>query len=736
MTLHKQQCKIQFFKIKVFFKRVLSARISVHLMITQDTLFRIGNFNFRLNHLLVIGILIIAFSASFLIRSQGAEYGYELNEFDPFFNFRATQYLLENGLSEYFNWHDDMSWHPNGRDVSATSQTMLHITAALTYQIFGGNSSLYDFTILFPVVFGSLTTIVIFALVRVIGGTTAGLFAALFYSVSVPIVLRGTLGWFKSEPLGLFYGLLGLYLFLSGIKSENKRVTISKLIIGGVMLGFGLSSWGGIQFFVIPIGIFILVLPFVRKDHSFLIWSVPLFVVSFLLTIVLFERPGIEFVFGLGGFSLIIPTGFLVANAIIQKFSNTKNQTRNGLFFLFAVIVAGSVLIFVNADSEFLPLPSYRYLNAINPFLTTTDPLVDSVSEHATTTLAQSFFFHSVLMIFAGIGVWLILSRKTENLKNDMMGFALVLGLLGVYVSSAFVRLEVFASVSIIILSSIGLSLLTKKIFQRKIGFNQIRNPTKISFVIMITALLFSPLVLPTNGNWIDSVKIPATILNGGTIYPVVTDDWKDSLEWIKKNTPEDSVIAAWWDYGYWITTLSERTTLADNATIDSQKISDIATVFLNPPDEAWKKLQEMDADYVLVFVAGQKIDVLSDQSLYTLEGGGDESKKQWFMRIAEEPLEKYLYSDGISGTEYFWNNTLLGQMFPFTVIGYVDLQNPNIQSEVYIPGFTPIYVKDIKYQSDGNGPLRLVYSSPGYENEKIGPMIGVFVYEINKDYL
>jgi dolichyl-diphosphooligosaccharide--protein glycosyltransferase len=705
-------------------------------MITQDTLFRIGNFNFRLNHLLVIGILIIAFSASFLIRSQGAEYGYELNEFDPFFNFRATQYLLENGLSEYFNWHDNMSWHPNGRDVSATSQTMLHITAALTYQIFGGNSSLYDFTILFPVVFGSLTTIVIFALVRVIGGTTAGLFAALFYSVSVPIVLRGTLGWFKSEPLGLFYGLLGLYLFLSGIKSENKRVTISKLIIGGVMLGFGLSSWGGIQFFVIPIGVFILVLPFVRKDHSFLIWSIPLFVVSFLLTIVLFERPGIEFVFGLGGFSLIIPTGFLVANAIIQKFSNTKNQTRNGLFFLFTVIVAGSVLIFVNADSEFLPLPSYRYLNAINPFLTTTDPLVDSVSEHATTTLAQSFFFHSVLMIFAGIGVWLILSRKTENLKNDMMGFALVIGLLGVYVSSAFVRLEVFASISIIILSSIGLSLLTKKIFQRKSGFNQIRNPIKISFVIVITALLFSPLVLPTNGNWIDSVKIPATILNGGTIYPVVTDDWKDSLEWIKKNTPEDSVIAAWWDYGYWITTLSERTTLADNATIDSQKISDIATVFLNPPDEAWKKLQEMDADYVLVFVAGQKIDVLSDQSLYTLEGGGDESKKQWFMRIAEEPLEKYLYSDGISGTEYFWNNTLLGQMFPFTVIGYVDIQNPNMQSEVYIPGFTPIYVKDIKYQSDGNGPLRLVYSSPGYENEKTGPMIGVFVYEINKDYL
>ncbi|MDH3833372.1 MAG: glycosyltransferase family 39 protein, partial [Nitrosopumilus sp.] len=620
-------------------------------MITQDKLLGIGNFNFRLNHLLIIGILIIAFSVSFLIRSQGAEYGYELNEFDPFFNFRATQYLLENGLTEYFNWHDSMSWHPNGRDVSATSQTMLHITAALTYQIFGGNSSLYDFTILFPVVFGSLTTIVIFALVRVIGGTTAGLFAALFYSVSIPIVIRGTLGWFKSEPLGLFYGLLGLYLFLSGIKSENKKTTILKLVAGGILLGFGLSSWGGIQFFIIPIGVFILALPFVRKDHSFLIWSVPLFVGSFLLTIVLFERPGIDFVFGLGGFSLIVPTGFLVATTIIQKVSNIKNQTRNSLLFLFVLLTVGSILIVVNADSEFLPLPSYRYLNAINPFLTTTDPLVDSVSEHATTTLAQSFFFHSVLMIFAGIGVWLILSRKTKNLKNDMIAFALTIGLLGVYVSSAFVRLEVFASISIIILSSVGLSLLTKEILQRKSESNQIRNSTKISYVMVITALLFSPLVIPVNGNWIDSVKSPATILNGGTAYAIVTDDWKDSLEWIKENTPEDSVIVAWWDYGYWITTLSERATLADNATIDSKKISEIAKTFLSPPDKAWNKLQEMDADYVLIFVAGQKIDVPSDQSLYILEGGGDESKKQWFMRIAEEPLEKYLYSDGISAT-------------------------------------------------------------------------------------
>ena len=139
----------------------------------------------------------MAFTISFMVRSQPIDYGFELNEFDPFFNFRATQFIVDNGIIEYFDWHDDRSWHPQGRNVSASSQVMLHITTSSFYQIFGGGTDLYSFTIMFPVVIGSLTAIVIFALVRVIAGTTAGLFAALFFSLSVPIIIRGMAGWFK-----------------------------------------------------------------------------------------------------------------------------------------------------------------------------------------------------------------------------------------------------------------------------------------------------------------------------------------------------------------------------------------------------------------------------------------------------------------------------------------------------------------------------------------------------------
>ena len=142
-----------------------------------------------------------------------------------------------------------------------------------------------------------------------------------------------------------------------------------------------------------------------------------------------------------------------------------------------------------------------------------------------------------------------------------------------------------------------------------------------------------------------------------------------------------------------------------------------------------------MQADYVLIFVAGEKLDIAGTDSFYRLGGGGDESKKQWFIKIAGYPESKYLHADGISGTDYFWNETLLGAMVPFSPLGYVNPNNLNQQSATYVPGTVGIYEKDIKFPSDGDGPLKLVYASSSFTEEKVGPVIGVFVYEVNKDY-
>ena len=89
------------------------------------------------------------------------------------------------------------------------------------------------------------------------------------------------------------------------------------------------------------------------------------------------------------------------------------------------------------------------------------------------------------------------------------------------------------------------------------VGINNVAPPNpNIKF-----ELTLSKLREPRNTT---AVKAPPTILNGGSAYPVSTNDWTESMEWIKNNTPKDAVIASWWDYGYWISTLGQRASIAE----------------------------------------------------------------------------------------------------------------------------------------------------------------------------
>ena len=56
--------------------------------------------------------------------------------------------------------------------------------------------------------------------------------------------------------------------------------------------------------------------------------------------------------------------------------------------------------------------------------------------------------------------------------------------------------------------------------------------------------------------------------------------DWVHALEWVGSNTPEDAVIAAWWDYGYWIKYIAERDSVADpgQGYREVKRVADILT--------------------------------------------------------------------------------------------------------------------------------------------------------------
>jgi dolichyl-diphosphooligosaccharide--protein glycosyltransferase len=720
----------------------------------NKALFKISSFQFRAKHLLVILVLIIAFSTAFIIRSYPIKYGFALNEFDPYFDYRATKYIIDNGFEAYLNWHDYQSWYPEGRFVPTTSQVALHLIAATMYKIFGFGSSLLDFVIMFPVIIGSLTTIVIFALVRNLSGTTAGMFASLLFAFMPAIIQRGNLGWFKSEPLGLFLALLSVYLFLSSIKSKNIPRTILTAAGGGLILGLANSSWGGIQYFSIPLGIFFFLLPFLRKDSIFL-YGIITFTLITLITAGAFPRPGISFVIGLPGIALIVGTIFAIVGTIIRTKSSPAKANRN-LIAALSIFVLLTVSIFL--VGAYQP-SSFRYLVAVNPFLSSHNPLVESVAEHSTPTVIDYFTDYSILLIFAGFGVWVSFSKRT-----DMTIFALIIGLTGLYVSATFARLMVYSSIAIVILASIGLYELTRSILQNRIEnqnkikerefrknikegkiLPEVKPLVKISFVAMIVFLISIPLIdyngliYPKNFNWISSADIPPSIVNGATGFRMQVDDWVDAVDWIENNTPKDSVIASWWDYGYWITTLGNKTTLADNATINQTRIQTIAKMLMSEPETATQIAQDLKADYILVYIVADRHNGPSGNSFYTLGSGGDESKKQWFMKIGGFQERDYVEDDGFTPNANFWNNTLLGKLIPFTPISYASFGNgmlTNIQPE-YSSGTIALNLKDIKYPINGTSdqPYKLVYSSPSFENDNEDIVFGVFVYQVNKNY-
>jgi dolichyl-diphosphooligosaccharide---protein glycosyltransferase len=731
-------------------------------------LFRAGSVEFQTRHLLVITVLVLAFSSALIMRFYPIKYGYYLNEFDPYFDYRATKFIVDNGLNAYWQWHDTMSWYPEGRDVPGTSQAVLHITAAYLYQAFGRGMSLIDFTIAFPAIMGALTVIAVFALVRVLGGTSAGMFSALFWAFSPAIIQRGNLGWFKSEPLGLFFGITAIYLFISAIKHKEIKYAIAKAIAGGLILGLANGSWGGIQYFSIPISLFFFALPFFRRDLSIPMYVAIAFTAFTLITAAAFPRPGVSFVLGLPGLAMLAGTAFLVIAYYVKKISRPMVQTRNLVFALIVFVAVGIALIAAGAYVS----PSFRYLNAINPFIGSIDPLVESVAEHFTPTVADYFIDFSVLLMFAGLGGWLAFRRR-----NDTAIFALLLGITGVYVSATFARLLVFASVGIIVLAGLGLYEVTRSIMayreatatpatgptrlaaatreeRRKMEFASRGHSTsgqvvKISYVIVITMMLSIPMFYPSNSNWVSSADIPTAIANGGTGFRLQTDDWINAMDWISKNTEPDAVIASWWDYGYWITTLGNRPTLADNATLNHTRIQSLAKMFISDEESGMKIAQDLKADYILVYMVGQVrfygqlnatgTDAADERiAIYTLGQGGDESKKQWFIRIGGFDEANYVEEDGFTPKPQFWNNTLIGKLFPFEPLYYARFgaQGPAEVQETWQPGLVGLYAQNIKYPADGGNdqPLHLVYASPSFENEE-GILFGIFIYKVNHDY-
>jgi dolichyl-diphosphooligosaccharide---protein glycosyltransferase len=762
-------------------------------------------------------VLAIVFSIAVLIRSYAAKYGFYLNEFDPYYDYYAAQHIVNlanqqglyaaffanpancgpavftacHNLQGYFFWHDIQTWFPAGRNVAATSQDGLQVGGAMLYllvhNVFGVPISLYDLLIVLPVFFGSITAVIFFFLVRKIAGDAAGLFAALVFAVSPPLIERGNLGWFKSEPLAILMFVGASYLMLTVFdKDRSVRSRVLRGIAGGIMIGFGNTAWGGGDYFSAAFGLIFLLIPFLNLDLAGYSPAIITFTTVTLFISAIFPNPGPHIVTNPVGLAMIGGTVFVLVAQWAKTWTKPTEYRMTLIKLLFGFALAGLALL----SFGFVGGLTLRYLTVIAPWITSlgtsgVDELVKSVAEQAVPTGADYFTSYAILMSFAMAGAIVAFRRR-----GITMVYALVFGLTGLYFSASFSRLLVYSSISLGILGGIGFAELAFAIVKpsttplvKKKQAPTSRNEMKVVFSIAVIALL----VLPAGSYWIPNPiqctysgqlfcdNSPAdsgvSLVNGATIYSrAAFSDWIQTLQWVRQNTPTNSVIVAWWDYGYWFAVMGNRTTVVDNATINSTRISQVGQLLMSNATQAAAMAESMGEGrptYVAIFITGSIMPVSSSTGTsyyYILQvpsgggfqpGGGDESKKQWFIRIGGLNESQYLEcasasdltsagqscSSALTGsggvddfnlTPYAMENSLFGLFLPFTRAGYlVPTSSSSVGtvcagafyctfSSTYQPtssGTPPYeafnYPGTFNFPSNSTGPFRLAYVSP-----------------------
>jgi dolichyl-diphosphooligosaccharide---protein glycosyltransferase len=94
------------------------------------------------------------------------------------------------------------------------------------------------------------------------------------------------------------------------------------------------------------------------------------------------------------------------------------------------------------------------------------------------------------------------------------------------------------------------------------------------------------------------SIIIKANYQDGRIVY---LDDFREAYWWLRDNTPEDARVMSWWDYGYQIAQIANRTTLADGNTWNHEHIALLGKILVSNITTSHSIVRHL-ADYVLVW--------------------------------------------------------------------------------------------------------------------------------------
>lgn len=611
---------------------------------------KLGNLRPKVSHstlmtaMLVSLILLIAF----IVRILPIRWGMYLSEFDPYFQYRFTEKLTNTGIATWFdssnpsswlNWVDYQRWHPLGANIPALAYPGLPMTASFLYQIvalLGIGISLKNFCILLPVLFGTLSILIVFFLGKDIGGKGVGILAALFLALNPSYISRVSLGFFDDEGNGILAVLLFAVFFLRSLDNERPtKNAVLYMMASGLTLGYITAGWGASLYPIEMTVLFAFALVIMRRYTTRLLFSYSLtFGISLFIAIHV-PKLGPGWLLD----SAILPVFGVFLLLLLSEILRTVKTARWKVSYtavFFAVIIGG---VFLLSQVGIISSPVGKFISVVNPFERLGVPLIESVQEHRVTAWGTMYYDYGVGILFFLLGLFLVVRNLTDrNL------FLTIWAVTGLYFASSMVRLTVLLAPAFVILWAIGVTGLIKpfltiiqeapKISVGKKQMGRVGKEFSGVVVLMIFVLLTLTIALPFPRVFTHAytpVTIASDSIGIAPTFPLT--DWIDALGWMRTVLPPNTVVCSWWDYGYWITVEGNQTSLADNATFNTTQISLIGAVYMSNETQAIKILKEQlgRPDYILTF-ATFKDDSTNN---YPEAGYGDEGKWRWMAKIA-----------------------------------------------------------------------------------------------------
>jgi len=540
-----------------------------------------------------------------------------IHEFDPYFNYRTTKHLTEKGFYDFHNWFDDRAWYPLGRIIGGTIYPGLMVTSAAFYNTlhyFNITIDIRNVCVFLAPFFSSLTTLVTFHLTKEIKDTSAGLVAAAMIAIVPGYISRSVAGSYDNEGIAIFCMLLTYYLWIKAVKTGS--------LFWGVLCSLAyfymVSSWGGYVFLINLIPMHVLALMATgRFSHRVYVAFCSVYslgtILSMQISFVGFQPvQSSEHMAALGVFGLCQIHAFV--DFLRSKLSRTQFELLFRSLLIFTGIITLGAAGVATAAGKIAPWTG-RFYSLLDPsYAKNNIPIIASVSEHQPTTWSSFYFDLQILVFLFPAGLYFCFKQLT-----DANIFIILYGVTSIYFAGVMVRLMLVLAPVMCILAGIAVSA-TLNTYMKNLESNKrekkgskkadtsypLKNEVASVVILIITAMLVT---YTFHCNWVTSeaYSSPSIVLSArsGDGGRIIFDDFREAYYWLRHNTPEDAKIMSWWDYGYQITAMANRTILVDNNTWNNTHISRVGQAMASTEENAYEIMRELDVDYVLVIFGG-----------------------------------------------------------------------------------------------------------------------------------